>query len=233
MARLLASVLLVCGVVIAGRELSQSETYQLFGGLVTRVETTEKVVALTFDDGPTAHHTPAVLETLAAHEVPATFYLNGLPASKEQQTVASIAEAGHEIGNHGWHHDRMVLMTPSRVRREIIDTDTAIRAAGYDGPITFRPPYGAKLVVLPWVLSRMNRKTILWNVAPEDWDNLAEPPETLAARTIAQTRPGSIIILHPMFDSGISTRAAIPLIVEGLKADGYRFATVSDLLNMR
>jgi len=233
MTRLLAALLLLGLVVYGGRELSRSETYQLFGGLVTRVETTEKVVALTFDDGPTARHTPAVLEALSANNVPATFYLNGLPASKEQQTVAAIAAAGHEIGNHAWHHDRMVLMTPWRVRREITKTDAAIRAAGYDGPITFRPPYGAKLVVLPWVLSRMNRETILWDVAPEDWDNLDEPAEALAARTIAQTRPGSIIILHPMFDSGASTRAAIPLIVEGLKATGYRFVTISDLLSMR
>lgn len=221
---------MVAAIVAGGRALSRSETFQLFGTLVARVDTTDRIVALTFDDGPTARHTPEILAALADSNVKATFYVNGLPASKEPETMAAIIAAGHEIGNHAWNHDRMVLMTPRRVRREIHDTDAVIRAAGYDGPITFRPPYGAKLVVLPWVLSQMDRATILWDVAPEDWDKLDEPPADLAARTIAATRPGSMIILHPMFDSGASTRAAIPLIISGLQAKGFRLVTVGELL---
>ncbi len=228
-----ASIALFTVLIVIGREVSRSETYQLFGELVSRVDGTESVVALTFDDGPTARHTPAVLESLAAHGVKATFFVNGLPASKEQATLSTIVAAGHEIGNHGWEHDRMVLITPWRVRRELNDTDIAIRAAGYDGLIHFRPPYGAKLVVLPWVLSRMNRINVMWDVATEDWDDLEEPPADLAARTIDATQPGSIIILHPMFDSGATTRAAIPLIIEGLQAKGYSFVTVSELLARR
>ncbi len=230
--------LLVAGVallaaLIAGRALSKSETYQTFGTLVPRVEVSERVVALTFDDGPTARHTPAVLDALSKADVTATFYLNGQPASQEPETLKAIVTAGHEIGNHAWHHDRLVLITPWRARRGITQTDAAIRASGYDGPITFRPPYGAKLVVLPWVLSRMERVTVTWDVAPEDWGNLDEPAGALAARTIAQVRPGSIIILHPMFDSGASTRAAIPLIIAGLQAEGYIFVSVSELLARR
>ncbi len=233
MRRLLAALACVAVIGFIGREISRSETFQLFGELVTRVEGTGPVVALTFDDGPTARHTPAVLAALAQSNVKATFYVNGLPSTKERATLASIVAAGHEIGNHAWTHDRMVLMTPRRVRREITDTDAAIRDAGYDGPITFRPPYGAKLIVLPWVLSQMNRVNVMWDVEPEDWDNLGEPADVLASRAIAETRPGSIIILHPMFDSGSSTRAAIPLIVEGLQAKGYQFVTVSELLDLR
>ncbi|MEL6570119.1 MAG: polysaccharide deacetylase family protein [Pseudomonadota bacterium] len=229
-AKAVAALILVACVVVVGRQVSRSETYQLFGDLISRVDTAEPVVALTFDDGPTARHTPAVLQALADSGITATFYVNGLPASKEQETLADIVKAGHEIGNHAWHHNRMVLRPPWRVRREIADTDNAIRAAGYDGPITFRPPYGAKLIVLPWVLSQMERATVMWDVAPEDWDHLDEPPADLAARTISATRPGSIIILHPMFDSGGATRAAIPLIVAGLQAKGYRFVTVGELL---
>ncbi len=226
-------VALFATLVVIGREVSRSETYQLFGDLVTRVDGTGPVVALTFDDGPTARHTPAILQSLADYGVKATFFVNGLPASKERDILSSIVMAGHEIGNHGWDHDRMVLMTPWRVRREINDTDVAIRASGYDGPIHFRAPYRAKLVVLPWVLSQMNRINVMWDVAPEDWGNLDEPAEDLAARTIDAVQPGSIIILHPIFDSGASTRAAIPLVIEGLQAKGYSFVTVSELLAMR
>lgn len=228
---LLVGCLFLGVLIFAGRALSRAEGYQLFGELVTRVDGAGPLVALTFDDGPTARHTPAVLAVLNDAGVTATFYINGLPASKDPATLAALVAAGHEIGNHGWQHDRMVLMSPGRVRQEITDTDAVIRAVGYDGPITFRPPHGAKLIVLPWVLSQMDRITVMWDVAPEDFAQLDVPPEVLAARTLERVRDGSIIILHPMFDSGAATRAALPLIIDGLRADGFTFVTVSDLLN--
>lgn len=229
----LAAIGIVAGVFLSGRALSRSESYQLFGGLVARVDGAGPVVALTFDDGPTARYAPQVLAALDAVEVKATFYVNGLAVSKAPDVLEAIVSAGHEVGNHAWHHDRMVLMSPLRVRREIEETDAIIRAAGYDGPITFRPPYGAKLVVLPWVLAQMGRETVMWDVEPEDWDNLGGPAEDLAARAVAQAQDGSIIILHPMFESGASTRAAVPLIVGALRAEGFDFVTVSELLAFR
>lgn len=213
--------------------LNQSTTFLLFGDIVARVETDERVVALTFDDGPTARHTADVIAMLDALDVRATFYLNGEPMARAPEAAAALVAAGHALGNHSWSHPRMVLMSPARVRAEIEDTTEAIREAGYEGEVTFRPPYGDKLVVLPWVLSRMEMTTVMWDVDPEaDVPDDAGATE-IAARALADTEPGSIIGLHVMFDHGQPSRDAVPLIVEGLRAEGYRFVTVPELLELR
>lgn len=106
------------------------------------------MVALTLDDGPT-EVTPRVLQMLEDLDVPATFYLTGTELEERPELGRAIVEAGHEVGNHTATHRRMVLVGSGTVAEEIERTDAAIRATGYDGEITFRPPYGKKLVTLP------------------------------------------------------------------------------------
>ncbi|MGY0501943.1 polysaccharide deacetylase family protein [Nocardia sp. FBN12] len=202
-----------------------SRTYQVAGRLVDRVETDEKVVALTFDDGPTAR-TPQVLRMLAQSQVPATFYLVGDNLTAHPEYGAAIVGAGHEIGNHTYSHRRMVLVSGDTVRDEVERTDAEIRRAGYQGPITFRPPYGKKLWSLPHYLADHDRTTVTWDVEPDSAGGASR--EAIVADTLAQTRPGSIILLHVMH--GDESAAAVPEIVSGLRARGYRFVTVSELL---
>lgn len=220
--------------VLAGLyQLSRAREYQLFGELVARVETAVGVVALTFDDGPTPRQTQDVIDMLDDLDVVATFYLNGAPAAQNAEQVRALALAGHELGNHAWHHDRMVLMSPARVRREIEDTDAAIRAAGYDGPLTFRPPYGKKLFVLPWVLADMGRTAVTWDVEPESAVADDAGAQEIADHVIANAHSGSIVLLHVMYDHGGASRDAVPMIVEGLRARGMAFVTVSEMLALR
>ncbi|MFD3592671.1 polysaccharide deacetylase family protein [Nocardia sp. NPDC058640] len=202
-----------------------SRTYQLQGRLVDRVATEEKVVALTFDDGPT-ERTPEVLRMLDELKVPATFYLIGESLAAHPEYGAAIAAAGHEIGNHSYTHRRMVLISGDTVREEIERTDTEIRRTGFAGPITFRPPYGKKLWALPHYLAEHDRTTVTWDVEPDSAGGASR--ETIVGDALAQTRPGSIILLHVM--QGTESAAAVPDIVNGLRAQGYRFVTVSDLL---
>src|SRR5215207_10715085 len=109
-------------------------------------------------------------------------------------------------------------------------TDELIRAAGHAGPIHFRPPYGKKLLALPFYLSRHDRQTITWDVAP-DSDLAADADAGAITRHVLnRTRPGSIILLHVMYPSRAETMKAVPFIIEGLKREGYRFVTVSELL---
>ena len=208
-------------------KLSNARTIQLFGGIVDRVETGTPVVALTFDDGPTDQFTAEVLEVLRQRQVKATFFVTGAALDRNPALGRQIVAAGHELGNHSYSHARLVLRPLSFIREEIERTDQLIRQAGYQGEIHFRPPNGKKLILLPYYLATTGRRTITWTVAPESTPGQAG---LIVARALEQVRPGSIILLHVMYESRAESRTALPEIIDGLQAKGYRFATVSELL---
>ena len=216
---------------LGGWHLHKSRSYQLFGELVERVETRDSVVALTFDDGPTPGFTAEVLEILASAGVPATFFVVGSNLERWPEDGRALVEAGHELGNHSYSHGRLVLRSPTFVRSEVLRTDSLIRSAGYDGAkIHFRPPYGKKLVVLPWVLSRLGTRTVLWDIEPESYGAVARDAVRIQEHVLERVSPGSIILLHPFFESRRPTIRALPALIEELQDRGYRFVTVSDLL---
>jgi len=124
----------------------------------------------------------------------------------------------------------MLMSTPSFVQQEIEQTDRLIRATGYDREINFRPPYGKKLFTLPWYLSKTGRKTITWDVEPDSDAKVASDAQRIVEVTRANARPGSIILLHAMYPSRLPSLQAVRGMIEGLKQDGYRFVTVSELL---
>lgn len=210
--------------------ISRSTTYQLFGEIIPKVSVQKKVVALTFDDGPAPKYLDQVLRELEQTGVQATFFLVGEAVKNHPELVRNIEPDGHEIGNHSYSHPRMILMPTSQVATEIEKTDLAIREAGYDGPIHFRPPFGKKLIVLPRYLSQQNRPSIMWSLAPDNWKST---PEDRIARVRAEIEPGSIILLHVMYQSGDVSRAILRPMIEALKADGYDFVTISQLLSLR
>ena len=211
-------------------QLSSARSFQLFGGLIHRVNTNEKVIALTFDDGPSKRYTDQVLAILAAEQVTATFFVTGKETKQNLFQARQLLAAGHQLGNHSYSHPRMLLMSPAAVASEIEQTDAAIRSAGYQGDILFRPPYGKKLLVLPWYLAKHNRTTIMWDLEPETDPKLASDAQAMAAYVINNAKPGSIVLLHVMYQSRQASREALPVIIEGLKQKGYRFVTVSELL---
>ncbi|MFF2549693.1 polysaccharide deacetylase family protein [Nocardia sp. NPDC058058] len=207
--------------------LMNSRTYQVAGRIVPRVDTDRPVVALTLDDGPT-ERTPQLLKALADAGIPATFYLIGSELAAHPEQGAAIARAGHEIGNHTYTHRRMILVGPGTVRDEIERTDAEIAKTGYAGTITVRPPNGKKLLGLPMYLSDHDRTTVMWDVEPDSGKR--PTTEQIVTETLARVRPGSIILLHAMYESGAASLAAIGPIAAGLKARGYTFVTISDLL---
>ena len=224
MRRIAFGLAILCAALWGLLQLSNARSVQLFGAAIARVDTDAPLVALTFDDGPTAAHTDAILAALG--DTPATFFLIGRDMRDTPEATAAIAAAGHEIGNHSDTHQRMVLVTPDWVRGELDRTDAAIRASGYDGPVPFRPPYGKKLVSLPLVLSEQDRPAIMWSVEADG----TLPPEDMAARVLSETGPGDIILLHPFYASNEATRAAIPLILAGLADKGLTPVRLSTLL---
>jgi len=214
-------------------QLSKSRSTQLFGDIISRVETTEKVVALTFDDGPMPGRTQTILSILKENETKATFFLVGEAVSAHPQEAALIIKAGHEVGNHSYTHQRMVFKSTSFISDELKRTDDALREAGAVDPIHFRPPYGKKLVVLPYYLWRNDILSIGWDVEPESYGQAVNNIADISQHVINNVKPGSIILLHVMFKSREPTMNAVPQIIEGLKAKGYRFLTISELLETR
>lgn len=227
--RILAAlaVLLLNGVLF--KELINSRRFQTFGELMRPEESDQRVVAITLDDGPSRRYTGEILELLDREEVRATFFLIGKEVSENAESARAIVSSGHEIGNHSWSHKRMVGVSLAFVQEEIERTDEAIRAAGYKGPILFRSPYGKKFLTLPWYLARNRRTNVFWDLEPESDPELAENGEALAAYVIENVAPGSIVLLHVMYPAREESRRALPLIIEGLRAKGYRFVTVSEL----
>lgn len=210
-------------------QISKSRTFQFFGELISRVDTEEKVVAITFDDAPSADTTEEVLNFLAEKNVKATFYVIGESLERYPDEGKKIVEQGHELGNHSYSHQRFLLKSQDFIQNEIEKTNQLIRNAGYKGEITFRPPNGKKLFGLPWYLSQNKIKTIMWDVEPDTYyPGNAELIEKYALDT---TKPGSIILLHPFCgDACLADREALPKIIDGLTAKGYRFVTINQLM---
>lgn len=223
----------VAAVSAASYWLMSSRTLQLAGELVSRVPTSERAVALTFDDGPDPAHVDAVLADLERFDARATFFVVGAAAEDHPAALRKLVSAGQEIGNHSYSHPRLVGVSPGRVAEEVELTDGVIRAAGYDGPILFRPPYCKKLVSAPYYLWRHGRTSVTWDLEPDSMGSPAGDPEAMRRYVAANVRPGSIILLHVWGEGRDASRRALPLMLEALAARGYRFVTVSDLLGMR
>lgn len=229
----LAAIVVTLALAITLWSVSRSRDYQLFGTLVNRVDTDEKVVALTFDDGPTPEYTAGILDLLREKSVAATFFVIGGEAETNIGDMRDIVAAGHEVGNHTYTHPDMTLADEAKAAAEVEKTDAAIRAAGYDGEILFRPPFGKKLFGLPLYLAKHDRTTVTWDVEPESFDDVAADAGRITAHVLENTKPGSIIILHVMYGSRETSRQALPAIIDGLKARGFRFVTVSELMKLR
>ena len=215
--------------VCAAWRISKATAFQLLGDPMVRVDTAQPVVALTFDDGPSASDGPQVLDILRGEGIRATFFVVGSELARLRELGRDIIAAGHELGNHSYTHQRMLGQSLDVMRREIEQTDDEIRRAGGRGPIVFRPPYGKRLLALPWLLRAMDRRAVLWDVAPDSIDPDVAA-NAIVAHVLADVRPGSIILLHVMAPSRATSRAALPGLIHGLKQRGYRFVTVSELL---
>jgi peptidoglycan/xylan/chitin deacetylase (PgdA/CDA1 family) len=211
------------------RQVTNASTFQPFGDYVARLDTVDRVVALTFDDGPDPQHTPPILDALDAQGVKATFFMMGRNVERHPEVAREVLRRGHEIGNHSYSHPRLVLMSPRRVREEIERTDRLLTNLGVRGPIHFRPPHMSKLIVLPYVLGQMDKLTVLADVDPEEWRR--RPAEVMIPEVLRQVRPGSIISMHDTF--GEETLSMVERVVAALVEDGYRFETVSELLRRR
>jgi peptidoglycan/xylan/chitin deacetylase (PgdA/CDA1 family) len=185
-------------------------------------------IAMTFDDGPSATLTPKLLDLLAAHHIKATFFVIGENVAEHPEIVARAAREGHEIANHSWSHPNLGKMSDESVRRQLQQTDDAIKNATGKRPTLMRPPYGSITArEKRWIHDEFGYDVILWDVDPLDWKRPG--PGVVRARILKETRPGSIVLSHDIHPGTIE---AMPSTFDELEAKGFKFVTVSELIRM-
>lgn len=193
---------------------------------VYKVPTSQKVAALTFDDGPLGTTTPEVLAVLREKNVKATFFVVGENAEKYPLLIKQEIAEGHEVGSHSYTHPLLRKLSRELVERELVKTDNII-SANAPKPTLFRPPQGKYNHTIS-KLARDNGYTIiLWSIDTMDWRR--PPVGKIVETALSNIKPGSIILMHDgVTDS--PTPEAVGFIIDGLRERGYDLVTVSELL---
>lgn len=170
-------------------------------------------IYFTFDDGPHARHTPALLEVLQQFQAAATFFVLGECASRHPQVIRQIACGGHTIGNHGWTHRKLSRFNSAMTAREIVATQTVLRRQRVNARL-FRPPYGRLGPASRRAARELGYQVVMWSFSPADylstWDAAA-----LAAFLEEHLRPGDIVLLHDGLAHSNITVSALAKFFEG------------------
>ena len=185
----------------------------------------DKLVALTFDDGPNATRTPAILATLEAFGVHATFFVLGCNIQRYPDLLREIVQQGHSVGVHSFSHP--VWCSPQAAAREIVRTAALVEAATGRPPHLFRPPYGLVHSNLSIYAIHAGYALLLWTEDSRDWEQ-SESEEELTDLALQWVRPGSVILLHD--GVGRLTPEALPGILSTLQAEGYTCVTIPEML---
>lgn len=224
--------LLLVGLVIffALRNAAGSRVLQY--GIVHGVPTREKVVALTFDDGPHPKYTPEILKILDRYHVKATFFMIGSRMNEYPGIVKEVVARGHAIGNHTYTHPHDIEAdTEGQIKEELENCERVIERFTGKRTHIFRPPRGLLDGTVFSIASEEKYWTVLWTVSADHHE--ATTPELMAQRVLKYVKPGGIILLHDgMYSSRWKDVEATHLIIEALRKKGYRFVTVPELLEI-
>jgi peptidoglycan/xylan/chitin deacetylase (PgdA/CDA1 family) len=193
-------------------------------GLVTNGSRDRKALALTFDDGP-SEYTPGFLSVLREKHVHGTFFEVGQEMAGRESTMRRILREGDEIGNHTMHHTEYPGYANIAPVTSLIDSITHFR------PCLFRPPGGAVNSSVIAAAGADGLRTVTWDVDPADWSTPGSA--AVYSRIVGAAQPGSIILMHDGGGNRSETLAALPSIIDTLRARGYRFDTVTELLGQQ
>ena len=220
-----ASALLAAGWAVRGR------SSQVFGPSVWRGDSKRKSIALTFDDGPSPG-TLQILDILAQHRVPATFFQCGMNVRRCPEITQAVAAGPHEIGNHSHTHPNFAFARPTNIRDEFSRAQDAITTASSVRPALMRAPYGVRWFGFRAMQAELGLQGVMWTVIGKDWKLSAREIER---RVLAGASNGGIICLHDGRGTSVrpdvsQTVDAVRRIVPALLGKGYHFETVSQLL---
>jgi peptidoglycan-N-acetylglucosamine deacetylase len=195
------------------------------------VSPAEKVIALTFDDGPWPETTEKVLAALKQENVKATFYVVGQPLKSWPELGKKILADGHVIANHTLHH-WYHAMSPLVAQREIEDTQKIIREVLNVETAYFRPPGGVLTNGLVAYAHKQGQSVNMWSVDSNDSRPKRPSPEAMLKTILEQATSGGIVLMHDGGGSHDNTARAVPQIIAKLREKGYKFVTVPELLEL-
>jgi len=205
-----------------------------YGPVYSKAKTKEKIVALTFDDGPYPPYTNQILDILKEYDVPATFFVVGQNAAKHPDLICRIVAEGHQLGNHTYNHIDLLKADRRTIAAEIERTNQLLaEIVGFE-PKVARPPHGFRDAVVMDVITKRGMKVVDWSVMSRDWLNPGV--NVIVQRTIGNVKNGSIILLHD--GDGVAASASRAQTVEAtrhiireLLQEGYTFVTVDEIIN--
>ncbi|MBH8578212.1 polysaccharide deacetylase family protein [Nostocaceae cyanobacterium CENA369] len=192
----------------------------------------EKVIALTFDDGPGPKNTAQVLEILKKNHIKATFFMIGEMVKYFPQIAKEVAADGHIIGNHTWHHwyrHMNALTAASEIDKtaDIIYKTTGVKTT------LFRPPGGFLHNGLADYAENQKYAVMMWSEMSGDAERRSPQVPGMIANVLKSAKPGAIVLMHDGGGNRSRTVKALPAIIDGLKAQGYKFVTIPELLEMQ
>lgn len=228
-------IVLLAALVVAVFCVFFDEAFITRKGTIYRVNESAKVVALTFDDGPSPVWTPQILDALKRAHVKATFFMLGKNVEQYPDIARRVVAEGHEIGNHTYDHHVILFYRHRRLQKEIRDCEKAIRDATGVTTTYFRPPKAWLTNHEKNVVKKMGYKIVLWSLNSKDWVTFDD--RYMVPYLVNNVRPGDIILFH---DSGgvfepeggdrHQTVQTIPRLVDKLRKKGYTFVTITELL---
>jgi peptidoglycan-N-acetylglucosamine deacetylase len=200
--------------------------------VISRGRRSGKAVALTFDDGPDPEVTPRLLEILGRHRIPATFFVAGIKAKRCPALVREILQRGHDVGNHSYRHDPLLMLrSRARLADEIARTQDLLASFGIR-PLAFRPPVGVTNPRLPGVLRGLGMECVTFNCRACDFGN--RRIGGIARSILGKVRPGAIVLLHdvspPCGGRVAEWLAGVEEIIVGLRTRGYEIVPLSELI---
>ena len=214
--------------------------------ILTALKTRQRVIALTFDDGPDERFTPALLDVLEDASAPASFFVLGCALNpRSEQIVARMHAGGHDVCNHTHSHQSLAAADAATIEQEIMRTHHALEEITHQAPTFVRPPYGHGFAAVDEVARKLGyRATVHWSAWADDWTLPPPPAATIVDRVsrgyagLKGVRRGGIVLLHDgcapdrAGESRRETVDAVRALIPRLRSDGYRLVTVSELLDV-
>jgi peptidoglycan/xylan/chitin deacetylase (PgdA/CDA1 family) len=186
-------------------------------------------VALTFDDGPSAY-TQHVLAILQRYNVQATFFFIGQKIAQFSTSLQQVLVGGNIVGNHTFTHPHLSTLPFAAISEELNETQNAILHETGTSPTIFRPPYGEYNREVLRAANQFGLITITWSADASDWTNPQPSAAHIASSILGAAGNGAIFLLHEGGGDRANTVAALPTIIEGLQARGFRLVTIPQML---